>query len=298
MSSIIQAPMSFAVSPYGRIVHIDDVPNGVECSCTCPQCDGNLIAKNGGLERAHHFAHESGKECQGATETALHLAAKQVIIEDKMVSLPELSDGLAKPASIIEFTNVYSEYALFLGTGQQRIVVDCYGAGSSGNLIIEIAVHHKVDIFKSDKLQRLGIVAIEIDLSDQIGKLVEWSDLKDLVVFDSKRRRWIQPPDNGDVKNVAQMLKLEKVQKANAHCKEWRFAVGPTWIWVKELPYGNVKVFHRYDEQARLVVEPICRPLDGRWNPKYNNWIVPEAYKNELLKLLGERARRISVPRC
>lgn len=57
-----------------------------------------LIARQGEI-RSWHFAHESGAECEGGTETALHLAAKQIVASAPQILIPgfeitgEVSDG-------------------------------------------------------------------------------------------------------------------------------------------------------------------------------------------------------------
>lgn len=47
----------YALNGKGQWTSIEDVPNGIECNCFCPYCNKPLIAKNGGNDRIHHFAH-------------------------------------------------------------------------------------------------------------------------------------------------------------------------------------------------------------------------------------------------
>ena len=56
---------SWAQDRTGRMVYIDDVPNGLACNCICPNCKEQLLARHG-MERAHHFAHHS--ETRKATD--------------------------------------------------------------------------------------------------------------------------------------------------------------------------------------------------------------------------------------
>jgi len=77
----------------GRVVSVDQVENGLACGCRCPDCDGILIAKNRGEIKVHHFAHESGQICETSQETALHLLAKEVLIEQKAILLPSPHNG-------------------------------------------------------------------------------------------------------------------------------------------------------------------------------------------------------------
>ena len=50
----------YAISNDGRVVNVDEVQTGQDCNCICPACKEPLVAKNNGLVRVHHFAHQSG----------------------------------------------------------------------------------------------------------------------------------------------------------------------------------------------------------------------------------------------
>lgn len=78
--------LTHAIAVDGSFVSIDQVPAGKECECFCPACKQPLIAKNQGLVRMHHFAHQSGKECEHGYETMLHIFAKERIQEAFMKS--------------------------------------------------------------------------------------------------------------------------------------------------------------------------------------------------------------------
>lgn len=54
--------------------------------------------------------------------------------------------------------------------------------------------------------------------------------------------------------------------------------IGGIPVFVKELPSGDMKVWHPYNEFVRKIVEPICRGR-GLWHPHYNNWIVFSQFK-------------------
>lgn len=71
--------LTYAPDSDGCLWDVDDVPNGNECGCFCPACREPLMAKNQGTQRMHHFAHQSGSECQFAYESMLHLLAKEKI---------------------------------------------------------------------------------------------------------------------------------------------------------------------------------------------------------------------------
>ena len=71
--------ITYALNENGELVYVDSVPTGVKCNCFCIKCHEPLVAKNKGLKRTHHFSHTSGKDCEYAYESMLHLLAKERI---------------------------------------------------------------------------------------------------------------------------------------------------------------------------------------------------------------------------
>lgn len=69
----------YAVDSNGILVNVDNVNTGNKCGCFCPACKEPLTAKNKGKKRIHHFAHQSGTECEFAYESMLHLLAKEKV---------------------------------------------------------------------------------------------------------------------------------------------------------------------------------------------------------------------------
>ena len=62
----------------GRLLHVDDVPNGKRSGCVCPACEIVLVAKNTGHRKVHHFAHcTPSVSCEGW----LHATAKHGLFE-------------------------------------------------------------------------------------------------------------------------------------------------------------------------------------------------------------------------
>lgn len=52
------ANFTWAENSNGRLVHIDNVPRGLECDCICPCCREKVLARHGEV-RSHGFAHQS-----------------------------------------------------------------------------------------------------------------------------------------------------------------------------------------------------------------------------------------------
>jgi hypothetical protein len=86
----------------GQLCHIDEVERGLRCGCVCPGCEAPLVARLG-AKNAHHFAHASGAACEGAYESALHLAAKAVLQEEMHIVLPPVTAKLANNRAPVEF---------------------------------------------------------------------------------------------------------------------------------------------------------------------------------------------------
>ena len=70
----------------GKLVSINDVPNGKNCNCTCTKCGEPLVAKNNGKVYRHFFAHLVDSDCKG--ETFFHIEAKSQIVKDSFLMLP------------------------------------------------------------------------------------------------------------------------------------------------------------------------------------------------------------------
>lgn len=140
--------LTYAHNQQGSLVFIDDVSNGLSCNCTCPCCKEQLIAKNGGKKKEHHFAHIGGSNCQGYYETTLHLLSKEIIRTKKTIMLPQYKIFESKR---IDFENVEIEER----NDNSSLQPDCVGITKDGlRLHIEICVTHQVDDYKKKQNQR------------------------------------------------------------------------------------------------------------------------------------------------
>ena len=144
-----------AINTAGKSVYIDDVPNGKKCGCVCKECKGELVAKNGGKIKAHHFAHASGTDSFKCSQTALHLLAKEIIAEERRV--PTFVDG---NISFVSVASVEQEKNL----GDIR--PDLYAEHDGKPLAVEIFVSHAVDDAKFAKIQERRLTTFEINLSE------------------------------------------------------------------------------------------------------------------------------------
>ena len=89
MAEINDFTWGWALNLEGRMVHVNDVERGRNCNCTCHECGADLISRQGEIN-AWHFAHAKNEEYFGAAESALHLAAKEILYAlNGRIHLPE-----------------------------------------------------------------------------------------------------------------------------------------------------------------------------------------------------------------
>jgi hypothetical protein len=100
--------VTIAQNASGKMVDIADVPSGLSCNCVCACCGESLVARKGEVKQ-WHFAHKSGAECAGALETALHKAAKQVLLEHRLIMVPGEVLSTQRSSSWMRDLNLYVE---------------------------------------------------------------------------------------------------------------------------------------------------------------------------------------------
>lgn len=145
----------------GKLVHINDVANGLSCGCVCPSCGGILEAHQGQIKQ-HHFKHYSASDCEHGTESALHIMAKNIIAQTKTVYVPSSPQDIYDRWSLgrcYKFENAYIEKNI-----STDIRCDILLESEDSFLNVEIKVTHEVDISKKIKLYNENIKTIEIDL--------------------------------------------------------------------------------------------------------------------------------------
>lgn len=206
--------------PFGlinnRLKHIDDVPNGRSRGCRCPKCNRLLEARNEGKIRAHYFAHYDSDECTGATETAVHSMAKQIIADAKIIKTP-LFEKIPKHKDIegnthygepvrIEPKLVNAEDS-YCEDRRQGYTPDVTLIIKDRHLLVEIKVTHEVGFDKQSKVVNNNEAMIEIDLSDvDPAMLLEMPKLEQYVIHDAPRH-WIHNPQ-GNARYEEEMIKL------------------------------------------------------------------------------------------
>ena len=194
--------LTYALNEKGKMIFIDDVPNGLACHCRCPHCLEPLIAKNDGEIREHHFAHVSGSDCSGAYETAFHLLAKEIISKERAVMVPEYRHMTREDMDedeCLEFEIIPSELMQFEDVEVEErndasdIQPDCVGVTKDGLRVhIEIFVTHKVDKVKKRKIRSYGVNCVEIQVPRNIS--LDRNRITEFLLNDNSNRKWINYP--------------------------------------------------------------------------------------------------------
>jgi ssDNA-binding Zn-finger/Zn-ribbon topoisomerase 1 len=175
-----------------NLIHVSDVPKGLNCNCTCPACGGTLIARKG-EKVIHHFAHYKAEECKYGYETSLHLAAKQMIADAKEFMIPPVylnfpesgkEDILLSEANLVKADNV------FLEQHEGDMIPDIVVISNNKKIFIEIYVSHAIDELKLIKLKDKGISTIEIDLSGY-ERSISKEELQKIILHGVEQKRWI-----------------------------------------------------------------------------------------------------------
>lgn len=157
-----------------QIMHIDDVPNGAKCNCICKSCNDELIARNGGKLKKHHFAHRNLIENRACRMTQLHLAMQHYFLSLDVLTIPQTT--FAYKNHTLKTPLIKTK--ILAATLEHRIgnyVSDVCLNTDTGLYIVEICVTHKcepekVRYFKNNKINSVELV---FEYSEDI-EIEEW----------------------------------------------------------------------------------------------------------------------------
>jgi hypothetical protein len=169
-------------NPYGvrdgQLLTASEVAKGLLCDCVCPAC-GHRLQAHQGQKRAPYFSHYRGGDCGAGYETALHQLAKEVLLEDKKILLPELivhSDASILASGTCWETEVLvdpwkritvNSVSLEKRTG--KIIPDVVIEKNGRVLLVEIKVTHGIDAEKLAYIQKENLNVVEYDFSKTRG---------------------------------------------------------------------------------------------------------------------------------
>jgi len=210
--------------PYGlriegnkeKLVHISEIkPSeyGLRCNCVCPSCGVQLQAKLPRHKKDYtpRFAHHDSETCDYATETSLHLKAKEIIENEGSIVLPEV---IATYKDLVRLLHREQRVKFDYIITENRvgdIIPDLIAYKDDKQLIIEIKFTHGIDSIKLEKIKKLGISTIEIDLSDMDVDF-EPIALRERIIECTEYKSWIY---NTHAEKEKEKLKREYQSKLN-----------------------------------------------------------------------------------
>lgn len=202
----------------GRLFEPLQVERGKACGCTCPGCGAALIAKHAPAGKVSpHFAHAYSGVCNSGLESALHLAAKQLIAERKQLYLPKLEPRVVKigfggvpverktllfPGVLTTLSDVRLE-VLMNGIRPDLVVTTQYS-----DILVEIACTSFVSYEKLEKIKLHGKPVLEFDVSSLID--LGFRELEAILFEPSVLARWVWHPQG-----QAETLRLTELVKAH-----------------------------------------------------------------------------------
>lgn len=172
---------SYAENKQGIMVHVDDVPQGLNCGCVCPYCKEKLLARHGEI-RTHGFAHHSdtrGANLKICYMVIVYKLAEQIIQTHKRLHLPSYY-GIFRESDI-EFDNVRID-SNFEREDKQPDVIATTIDGQQ--ILIEFTFKYKVQRKNAEDYKDL--TCLEIDLSD-----IKLEEVEDFLLHSNRNRRWL-----------------------------------------------------------------------------------------------------------
>ena len=281
----------------GKLVFINEVKNGLECGCVCPQCDQPLVAYNGlNNKRAKHFQHQSLKACEGVYETVVHHLAKEVILNQGYLDVPDVDYALSEyawtyQASVVQSTEKrirtkriqFDSIEVEKSVGNFRPDLRCLINGKV--LYIEVAVTHFVDEKKKGKIYKEGNPVLEIDLSKE-ERIMTQDQLASILSKATDKMTWINNPKI-----------QERYFKREATAREIRSFVSSNTRALKV--YGKAGDVYQcpmnkgFDKQDKISVGGICnrcRYMVGEWEGVSKLGDDPPRYPSRTIECIGHVA--------
>ncbi len=215
-----------------QIVHISEIADderGLKCGCICPGCGMTLQARIGKIKQPH-FSHNNAKcDLKSAQQSALHILAKDIIEKEKRIKCPDV----VFDTSDLDLDNGYFIYGgydkkIFKKRGllncetvvlEKRvsdIIPDIVVTSGNRTFFIEIAVTHFIDETKLEKIRKLKIPTLEINLSGIIDSPISKEELKEIIVNSFNNKSWVYRPNEEQYKaEYFQYIKDEFTKREN-----------------------------------------------------------------------------------
>lgn len=277
--------MKVALNSSSQLVSIKQVERGLACQCFCFECGESVIAKKGEINE-HHFAHASNKEsCHIHPESILHKYAKEVIMAEQKIYLPELSNGSHQKGKLYQFHTIQPEQSV------GYIRPDLIAINDDEMVFIEIAVTSFIGDEKREFINKLGIKTIEIDLSAFVDMELDIPNqfLHDYIVNHLDNKTWIYTkqmilPTNNDkaMTNLPTTIQKPSFELFN-------FTIYGYWVEVRLFESGMLAVkLVTFNHDLVNLLKQWRNEGGGKYDGKYKSWNYFKPFSATVLKRLQE----------
>ena len=199
-----------------------EVGAGLACDCFCFGCGATLVAKKGQKNR-WHFAHHKVEIGETCAESAIHAAAKQVLLEQNWLTVPELTIVVSsqtklglmmqESSTLCERRTVRFERSL-PEVWETNIRPDVVGYRGEKKLLVEMYFRHKVDTHKLRKIADLKLPSIEIDLAD-MDLSTGFEAITHRVIHDTAFKSWLFFPNEEEERHRLRMRLAKRMRRAH-----------------------------------------------------------------------------------
>ncbi len=294
---MVTMSMSIAVNEQKQIVNVKQVERGLACMCFCFECGEPVVARKG-EKNEHHFAHFNNKEsCTIHPESILHKFAKQVIMQERYLTLPPLPDDKNSEDKTWQFDHLIEEQSVGC------IRPDIVATVDDEMMFIEVAVTSFIDTDKADFIKLLGIKTIEIDLREMITQGIEIpsEEAKDYILDRVNNKQWIFPAQKlltvpvAPIPLVESTYNCQTVTESNGNesfdksYDTYRFTINHAWVDVRVFKSGMVSVkCVNFNHDVIEILKQLRNEGGGQYNQKYKSWNYFKPFSDTVLKRLQE----------
>lgn len=289
--------MTIAVNKNDQLVSIKQVERGLKCDCFCFECGEPVVAKKG-EKNEHHFAHTSNKEsCHINPEGILHKFAKQVIMEEKQLTLPALPNSQETESKVWQFSKLIAEQSV--GTIRPDLVASI----DHGMMFIEIAVTSFINTDKLELIKHLGIQTIEIDLRALLKQNIEIpsEEARTYILQEVSNKQWIYPlppvPKSAVATAVKSPVLVEPTSppqsstddQPKSNFMKYRFTIQGVWVDVWAFADGGLSVkCVTYHPETIALLKAWKNEGGGSYSPKFKSWRYHLPFANTVLQRLQQ----------
>ncbi len=175
---MVQNPYGLRNNNPSDWVNVRDVDRSSPDEYFCAECGGKLIpVQPSNPKKQWFFRHAVESNCEGSRETAIHLMAKQILLEERRIMLPYM---LIKPEPHIYIEYKSHKQVRIYQLGSRKLfqfdsvqdevwhegrIPDIVAVSGDRKLFIEICVTHGIDADKLSWIQEQNISTLSVNLS-------------------------------------------------------------------------------------------------------------------------------------